>query len=131
MMPVALILIATITVFALHMTYAALADHAARVGLKKATIRTSAGYPTQAGVETTVDGLFANDLLGDPTEVSLVREGAATVLQGDPVTVSVTYTLPAVAAAAGLVAGIEVFGDFSDALFDLSTVTRTARGRSE
>lgn len=124
--PVALLLIGSILVFALHMTYAALADHAARVALKKAVIRTSAGYPTDAQVRQTTDDLFPNGLLGDPTSVTVVREDD-TVAQGDTVHVTVVYRVPAIRTAVGLVP----FADLRDSLRKLATVTRVADGRSE
>ena len=126
--PLALLLIGSIVTFALHMTYSALADHAARVALKKAVIRTSAGYPTEAQVRQTAADLFAAGLLGSPTDLDMTRGGGtAPVGQGDTVTIRVTYDLPAVRSAAGLVP----FAGLRDRLVDLATVSRTAEGRAE
>lgn len=124
--PVALLLMGSILVFALHMTYAALADHAARVGLKKAVLRTSQGYPSEGAVRTTVDDLFANSLLGDPTSLQVERQDG-TVAQGDTVKVTVVYTVPAVRTASGLVP----FAGLRESLRKLATVTRVADGRAE
>jgi Flp pilus assembly protein TadG len=124
--PVALLLVGTIVVLALHLTYAALADHGARVALKKATIRTSTGYPSDAAVRQTADGLFGSSLLGAPTSVEVVRQDS-TVAQGDTVTVRVTYRVPAVRTAVGLVP----FDGLREDLRRLATVTRTAKGRAE
>lgn len=124
--PVALLLLGSILVFALHMTYAALADHAARVGLKKAVIRTSQGYPSDAAVRTTVDNLFANSLLGDPTSLTVERQDDR-VAQGDTVRVTVVYTVPAVRRATGLVP----FDGLRDSLRQLAVITRVADGRAE
>lgn len=132
-LPIALLLIATVLLFALRMTYAALADHAARVGLKKATIRTSQGYPSDAAVRTTVDGLFAADLLGTPTSFTVTRTLLADSRpgQGDPIRVQVAYTVPGFSAASVLVPELGPFKGLRASLQDLGTVTRTADGRSE
>jgi Flp pilus assembly protein TadG len=130
MLPVALLLIGSIVVLALHMTYAALADHAARVGLKKAVIRTSAGYPTDAAVRTTVDGLFGSDLLGGPQSLTVTRQDGIPA-QGDTVRVTVVYQVPAVSKAAALVPDAPIFDGVRAGMERLAVIRRVAEGRSE
>lgn len=131
--PVALMLIGTIFVFAMYMTYAALADHAARIGLDRAVIRTSVGYATEGEVKTTVDALFPNDLLGDPTDVKLTRQtipasrASGKIAQGDTIRVLVRYNVPVVQTASGIIP----FDGLRAKLKALGTVSRVAEGRAE
>ena len=128
--PIALVVVAAILLFGLHMTYAALADHSARVALKTASLRTSGGYPSESAVRTKVDGLFAADLLGGPTSFTLSRQKTP-VAQGDTVSVRVVYRVPAVQAASGLVPDIAPFKGLRASLQRLGSVTRRAEGRAE
>lgn len=124
--PIAILVIATLTTFALHMTYSALADHTARVGLQKGVLRMSTGYATEAEVKASIESVFAGNVLGNPDTVQLVRQDAVPG-QGDTVRVRVTYTVAPVDAAAGLAPP----GPLRDVLRQLATITRTAEGRAE
>ena len=129
--PIAIVVIGAIVLFGLHMTYAALADHAARVALKTASIRTVQGYPSESAVRTKVDGLFASDLLGGPREFSMTRTSGARVMQGDPVSVRVEYRVPAIQAASRLIPRVKPFTGLRESLQSLASVTRRAEGRAE
>jgi len=132
-LPVLLTLIGGVMVLALAMVYSGLAEHAARIGLREAVIRTSGGYPEEARVREFVDkslGTFMpaplNNrplLVRDPGDVAKsVRK-----IQGDRITVRVEYEIPVVSSALGLIpdAGLRA------KMADLATITRTAKGRLE
>lgn len=126
-LPILLLLLGGVLSLGLHMTYSALAGHTAEVALRKATIRTSTGYPTQAQVDSSVRAMPLTDVLGDPSEpVSLqVVSPTGRQRQGDRVTVTVAYDVPALRAAAGAVYGLRT-------VFErLATIERTVQGRLE
>lgn len=133
-LPLFLTLIAGVLVFGLAMFYAGLAEHAARTGLRKAVIRTSTGYPGAAAVRSTINTSLAG-LLPDPTNSNatlVVRDPVDAAVnprgaQGDRVTVTVEYDLPAVGAALRLIPD----NALRAAMADLATVERTAEGRLE
>ena len=135
-LPVMLILISGVLSFGLAMTYAGLAEYGASVGLRKAVIRTSGGYPGDAVVRTTI-GDALSGLLPTPTNTDVLTRNAGdraartgrtrSLAQGDRVTVRVVYTVPGVTAALGLLPD----SGFQDAMIGLATVERTAVGRLE
>lgn len=138
-LPVALVLLAGVLLFALRATYTALADHAVAVGLRTATLRGTttyvddvtglqSRYPNQARVASVTGGLLGG-LLGPPSTVQLTVRSvrtSQTKQQGDEVSLTLTYDLPAVQAAARLV---PFAGD--SLATGLGTVTASASGRLE
>lgn len=125
-LPLLLMLLGGILVFGLRMTYGALATHTAEVGLRDATLRTSAGYPSESDVRDGVEAMAITDLLGDPDSVTLAVTSTTTrKRQGDRVTVTVAYDVPAVRAAAGIVPFL------SSTLESLATIEQTVDGRLE
>jgi Flp pilus assembly protein TadG len=126
-LPVLLLLLGGVLAFGLHLTYSALAGHTAEVALRKATLRTSTGYPTAAQVDASVRAMPLTNLLGDPSapvELTVVST-TGRQRQGDRVTVTVSYDVPALRAAAGAVFGLR--GVFER----LATIERTVDGRLE
>ncbi|MCU1693560.1 MAG: hypothetical protein JWM64_2651 [Frankiales bacterium] len=141
-LPLALALLGGILLFGLRLTYAALADHAAAVGLRTATLRgttsylddvtgNTSRYPNKAKVTTSVTGLFGG-VLGSPTSVAL-GVPSVTKKQGVAVQLTLTYDVPAVHAAADLVDGVLslLAGHAVDLGTPLGTVTASKTGRLE
>jgi len=133
-LPVLLTLIGGVMVFALAMVYSGLAEHAARIGLRTALIRTSAGYASAADVRTTVNaalsGVMPNPSNNDSTLLvrDLVDVANSTVgAQGDRVTVRVDYEIPVVSSALSLIPD----DGLRTKMAGLATITRTAEGRLE
>lgn len=126
-LPVTLALLAGVFVFGLHMAYAGIADHAARVGLRTASVRTGRTYASQTDVENKIKGLAPSSFMGNPTSVVLSSVNPGTPGQGDEVSVSVTYDVP------GLVSAINLLPtkDLRDAFAGFAVITRTASGRKE
>ncbi len=131
LLPVLLLLGGTLT-FALHLTYAGLADHAAREGLRTATVHHVDGFADLKDVADAVDGLFPSDLLGSPSVLTLRTIGSTSADgQGDLVQVTVTYQVPGISTAADLVPDFIPGNSLKSALASLATITRTASGRRE
>lgn len=127
---VTLMLLGGIFVFGLHMVYSGLAEHAARVGLRQATLQSSSGYATEAQVLAKVKALYPVQVMGDPTSLVLTAAAPAgdpTAGQGDTVTVTVTYHVP------GLAKAVELLPDsgLRDAFASFANITRRATGRKE
>ena len=108
----------------LYLYYAAVAEHVARHAVRDATLPVSgtSTYPSTGQVYTDAKST-GGALIPAPTSVSLASTPSSSVpREGDEVTVTVTYQLPAVQAVA-------------NALWFLpkprTTVTRTATGRRE
>ena len=115
----------------LRLVYAGLADHAAQVALRTAAVRTHSGYPSDRQVKAAVDDLYPNGLIVDPMTVAVTPSSqsvrsVSNTHQGETVTVTVTYDVPALTAVVSLANVIGVPG-----LGDLSVITRTATGRFE
>ncbi len=126
-LPLLLLVLGGVLVLGLHATYAALAGHAAEVALRKATLRTSAGYPTAAAVDASVRSLAVSSALGTPSapvEVD-VTSTTARRRQGDRVTVTVTYDVAAIRTAGSWLPLV------GPALGGLARIERTVEGRLE
>lgn len=86
----------------LYLYYAAVAEHVARVAARDATLPVSgtSTYPSDSQISTTAKST-GHSLIPDPTAVSVTSTPANDPpREGDEVTVSVTYELPAVRAVA-------------------------------
>lgn len=124
-LPVLLAIVLFTLYGALYLYYAAVAEHVARAAVRDATLPTqgNTSYPSDSDVYATAADT-GSALLPSPTSVQVTEPPDASnpPREGDPVTVTVTYQLPAVAAV-------------GRALWFLpsptSTVTRSATGRRE
>ena len=127
-LPVALTILAGTLVFALHLVYAGLAEHAARSGLHRATVHSVGGFADTATIKQHVDDLFPAALLGKPKLLEITTTSpAATPGQGDLVQISVTYVVPGISTASDLLPNAAL----KNTLRSLATITRTASGRRE
>jgi Flp pilus assembly protein TadG len=127
-LPLLLTLIGSLLALGLHMTYAALAQHAANIGLRTAVVPTAGGgYPSDAQVRARLASSLGGVLPAPQPEPVLDDPATGSRRQGDPLTVRVTYQVPVVSAAARLV---PVPG-LRSAFDALGSVTGTARGRRE
>ena len=126
-LPILLLLLGGLLVLGLRMTYAALAGHTAELALSQASLRSAGSYPTAATIDTAVRATSLSGLLGGPTTPVAVTvvQTTARKRQGDRVTVTVTYDVPAVRTAAALLPGL------GGVLDDLAVITTTVQGRLE
>lgn len=87
---------------ALYVFYAAVAEHVARVAVRDASLPVAgtSTYPTPTDVAATAANT-GGSLIPNPTSITIASNPANNPpLEGDEVTVTVTYDLPAVAAVA-------------------------------
>lgn len=126
--PVFLVFVGGMLALGLRMAYSGIAEHAAREGLRTATVKTTAGgYASQNDVQNKVDSVFSGLLnTVDPVTVA-VNQAGPIKRQGDEVRVTVHYRIGAVSAAARIMP----FGLGRGALENLADVTTTAEGRLE
>ena len=108
----------------LYLYYAAVAEHVARHAVRDATLPVSgtSTYPTTGQVYTDAK-TTGGPLIPAPTSVSLASNpSSGDPREGDEVTVTVTYQLPAVQSVANMMWFLPA---------PRTTVTRTATGRRE
>lgn len=124
-LPVLLAIVLFTLYGALYLYYAAVAEHVARSAVRDATLPTQGNstYPSDSAVYTAAKDA-GSALMPDPTSVQVTEPSDASnpPREGDPVTVTVTYQLPAVATVARALWFLPT---------PTSTITRTATGRRE
>lgn len=111
---------------ALYFYYSAIADHVARSVARTVSIpvgQTGTSYPDATPGTVTEDAdKTGGSLIPDPTSVTTTnRGGNAAPQEGDLVTVTVTYKLPALTQLAGLVPGLS----------GIDTITRSVTERRQ
>jgi hypothetical protein len=111
---------------ALYFYYSAIADHVARSVARTVSIpvgQTGTAYPdASAGTVTQDADHVGGSLIPNPTSVTTSNQPAGGAAQeGDLVTVTVTYKLPALSALVGLVPGVS----------NTETITRSVTERRQ
>lgn len=124
-LPVLLAIVLFTLYGALYLYYAAVAEHVARAAVRDATLPAhgNSSYPSDTDVYDAAKAA-GGALMPDPTSVQVSEPADASnpPREGDPVTVTVTYQLPAVATVARTLWFLPT---------PTSSITRSATGRRE
>lgn len=126
--PIALALLAVVLTFGLRTLYSGLAEHAARVVARSATLQGPNGYPTDAAIQARLMGFYDSALIADPQSVLVQRPGTGPQGQGRQITITITYDVPVVGDVGRLASVLPGLGD---ALASLSVITATSTARLE